>query len=300
MKDVIIQGMLADGGMRFSAISGRQMVTDAKNTHGLSLTATAALGRQLLMTAMLAAQLKNEADTVSTVLSGGGAGGNLVSVGRFGGLVKGYCANPGAELPPLPTGKLNVGGFVGKDGKLTVIRDLGLKDPYVGTCRLVSGEIAEDYAQYFTVSEQQPSLVYLGVRIDTASGQVLSAGGVLLQTMPGCPDEVIDKAIALAPFVEDFALRLQDGETPEGILRSIFGRMGCTFTNETEPAYRCDCSRERMETALIAVGRDELADILKTDKQAELVCHFCNKKYRFSEENLAQLLASLDNTEDEE
>lgn len=300
MKDTILQGILADGMMRFCCISGAGVVAEAKRIHKLSRTGSAALGRQLLMTAMLASQLKNETDTVTTMLSGGGPGGNMVCVGRYGSMVKGYADVPDVELPPRPDGKLDVRGFVGQTGKLTVIRDMGLKDPYVGTCRLVSGEIAEDFAQYFTVSEQQPSLVYLGVRMDAESGEIHSAGGFLLQTMPGCPDEVIDTAVAMVPFVQDLSLRLEDGETPEAIVRSIFGRLGCEFTAETVPGFSCDCSRERMERALLAVGREELLDIRNTDHHAELVCHFCNRSYQFTEKDIDLLLASKQETEDME
>lgn len=293
MKDLIIHGILEEGMMRFCAVSGKELVQQAQKTHSLSRTATAALGRQLLMTALLSSQLKNSTDTVTTVLAGDGPGSNLVCVGRYGALVKGYAADPSAELPPMPNGKLNVGGFVGHTGKLTVIRDMGLKDPYVGTCNLVSGEIAEDFARYFTTSEQQPSLVYLGVRVKPDTGEVLSAGGFLLQTMPGCPDEIIDKAITLSPFIEDMSLRLEDGEEPEAIVTSIFGRMNCVVNEKFHPEFSCDCSRERMETALIAIGREELNDIIVNDKRAELVCHFCNKKYEFSEEQLTGLLREM-------
>lgn len=293
MKDLIIHGILEEGMMRFCAISGRELVQTARNIHGLSRTGTAALGRQLLMTAMLASQLKNSEDTVTTVLAGNGPGSNLVCVGRQGAMVKGYAADPSYEFPPMPNGKLNVGGYVGHNGKLTVIKDMGLKDPYVGTCNLVSGEIAEDFAQYFTTSEQQPSLVYLGVRVKPDTGEVLSAGGFILQTMPGCPNEIIDKAIALSPFVEDLSLRLEDGEELEPIIRSIFGRMNCVFNEQFLPAFSCDCSYERMETALIAIGKDELKDIIVNDKKAELVCHFCNKKYNFSEQQLISLLQEM-------
>lgn len=293
MKDLIIHGILSDGMMRFCAISGREIVQTAMRTHGLSRTGTAALGRQLLMTAMLSSQLKNSNDTVTTVLAGNGPGSNLVCVGRYGALVKGYASHPAVELAPLPNGKLNVGGFVGHSGKLTVIKDMGLKDPYVGTCNLVSGEVAEDFAQYFTISEQQPSLVYLGVRVKPENGDVISAGGFLLQTMPGCPEEVIDKAIALSPFVEDISLRLEDGEQLETILKTIFGRMDILINDIYHPSFSCDCSRERMETALIAIGKEELSDILEHDKKAELVCHFCNKKYSFSEQDLTEVLREM-------
>ena len=174
MSDQILQGLLKGKTIRFAAITGRELVTEAQRIHTLSRTATAALGRELLMVAMMAGQLKNDTDSVSAILSGGGPGGNLVCVGRKGPFVKGCAGDPACELPPKPNGKLDVGGYVGQNGKLTVVRDLSLKEPYVGMCHLISGEVAEDFAEYFTASEQQPSLVYLGVRLEPLSGQVLA------------------------------------------------------------------------------------------------------------------------------
>lgn len=289
-KDTIIRGMLGENTLRFSAISGRELVEKARGIHALSRTGSAALGRQLLMTALLSSDLKNEGDSVTTILSGNGVGGNMVCTGRFGALVKGYAANPEAELPPAPNGKLFVRGFVGDAGKLTVVRDMGLKEPYVGTCNLISGEIAEDFAQYLTVSEQKPSLVYLGVHENVETGEILSAGGLVLEAMPDCPDEDIEMALNLAAFVSDMALRLQEGESLKDILGSIFGRMGIAYTEKMVPAYSCDCSRERMEQALISLGEQELTGIIEEDGQAELVCHFCNKKYAFDKEALEALL----------
>lgn len=289
-KDRIIRGMLGENTLRFSAVSGRELVAEARSIHGLSRTGSAALGRQLLMTALLSSDLKNKGDSVTTILSGNGAGGNMVCTGRFGGLVKGYAANPQAELPPAPNGKLFVKGFVGETGKLTVVRDMGLKEPYVGTCNLISGEIAEDFAQYLTVSEQKPSLVYLGVHENVETGEILSAGGLVLEAMPDCPDGDVEMALNLAPFVSDMALRLQEGEELKAILGSIFGRMGIVYTEEMTAAYCCDCSRERMEQALISLGKQELTEIIAEDGQAELVCHFCNKKYAFDKEALESLL----------
>ncbi len=289
-EDKILRGMMGEESLRFAAISGRELVKEARRIHSLSRTGSAALGRQLLMTALLASDLKNETDSVTTILAGDGAGGNMVCTGRFGALVKGYAACPQAELPPAPNGKLFVRGFVGTKGKLTVVRDMGLKEPYVGACNLISGEVAEDFAQYLTVSEQQPSLVYLGVHEDVETGEILSAGGLLIQAMPGCPEDKIDQVIGLSPFAEDMALRLQEGESLKGILDSIFGRMKMDYTQELCPRYSCDCSRERMERALISLGRQELQSIIEEDGKAELVCHFCNKKYAFDKEVLTELL----------
>ena len=290
MNDTILQGLLKHDTIRFAAITGRELVTEAQCIHALSRTATAALGRELLMVAMMAGQLKNDTDSVSAILSGGGPGGNLVCVGRKGPFVKGCAGDPACELPPKPNGKLDVGGYVGRNGKLTVVRDLSLKEPYVGMCHLVSGEVAEDFAEYFTASEQQPSLVYLGVRLEPLSGQVLGAGGLLIQPLPDCPAEHVDYVMTKAEAIPPLPERLSEGENLRDIVLSLFPEGDVSFTEELHPAYRCDCSRERMERALMSLGREELSEIIEEDGQAELSCHFCNSRYTFTK---AELLAIL-------
>ena len=290
MNDTILQGLLKNDTIRFAAITGRELVIEAQGIHGLSRTATAALGRELLMVAMMASQLKNDTDSISAILSGGGPGGNLVCVGRKGPFVKGCAGDPGYELPPKENGKLDVGGYVGKNGKLTVVRDLSLKEPYVGMCHLVSGEIAEDFAEYFTASEQQPSLVYLGVRLEPLSGQVLGAGGLLIQPLPDCPAEHVDYVMTKAKDIPHLTQRLSEGEELKDIILSLFPGGDVAFTDELTPAYRCDCSRERMERALLSLGRDELSEIIEEDGQAELSCHFCNSRYTFTKGELERLL----------
>ena len=290
MNDTILQGLLKHDTIRFAAITGRELVTEAQCIHALSRTATAALGRELLMVAMMAGQLKNDTDSVSAILSGGGPGGNLVCVGRKGPFVKGCAGDPACELPPKPNGKLDVGGYVGRNGKLTVVRDLSLKEPYVGMCHLVSGEVAEDFDEYFTASEQQPSLVYLGVRLEPLSGQVLGAGGLLIQPLPDCPAEHVDYVMTKAEAVPHLTERLSEGEGLRDVVLSLFPEGDVSFTEELHPAYRCDCSRERMERALMSLGREELSEIIEEDGQAELSCHFCNSKYTFTK---AELLAIL-------
>ena len=290
MNDTILQGLLKHDTIRFAAITGRELVTEAQCIHALSRTATAALGRELLMVAMMAGQLKNDTDSVSAILSGGGPGGNLVCVGRKGPFVKGCAGDPACELPPKPNGKLDVGGYVGRNGKLTVVRDLSLKEPYVGMCHLVSGEVAEDFAEYFTASEQQPSLVYLGVRLEPLSGQVLGAGGLLIQPLPDCPAEHVDYVMTKAEAIPHLTERLSEGEGLRDVVLSLFPEGDVSFTEELHPAYRCDCSRERMERALMSLGRAELREIIEEDGQAELSCHFCNSRYTFTK---AELLAIL-------
>lgn len=288
--DQILHALAADENVRIAAISAYDMVCGAKTLHGLSRVATAALGRQLMMTAMMASQLKNEGDRVSTILRGDGPAGNMVCTGAIGPVVKGYTSEPAVELPPTPEGKLDVGGYVGRTGRLTVVRDLPVGDPYVGVCNLISGEIAVDFAQYFTVSEQQPSLVYLGVRIDAASGEVRAASGVLVQPLPGCPDETIDDLQARAEAITTLTHRLDDGQTLETAAADLFSGLDFHVVKRFSPAYRCDCTRERIERALISVGAEELQDMIERDGGAEVKCHFCNAVYEFTATELSDLL----------
>ena len=297
-RDEIIHGMLEAQSIRFAAIDGTQIVRDAQKTHRLSRVATASLGRQLLITSLASSMMKNATDTVTTVISGNGPSGNLVCVGRTGGLVKGYATEPSVELSLRSDGKLDVRGYVGTSGKLTVIRDLGLKEPYVGTCNLISGEIAEDFAQYFTASEQQPSIVYLGVHENAADGFVTGAGGLLIQTMPNCPNDAIEKVMSIADRIPTLGGRLSEGETLQAILDDLFRTLDVEYTNRFSPAFSCDCTRERLERALLSIGEKELKEIIDQDGQAELTCQFCEKKYRFNRTELESLLAEA--TESEE
>lgn len=289
-KDQILHGMICNRTIRFVAVSGADIVRAAQKTHALSRVATAALGRQLMMTSMIAAQLKNGSDTVTTMIAGDGPAGNLVCVGRYGGLVKGYASVPETELPLRADGKLDVRGYVGMHGKLTVIRDLGLKEPYVGLCNLCSGEIAEDFAQYFTASEQQPSLVYLGVRERAEDGVVLGAGGLLIQPLPNCPDAEIGKVEAIASAIPMLTERLSEGDGLKEILDELFSNLQPEYTKEDYPSFSCDCTRDRLERALLSIGAEELQDIIETDGQAELTCQFCLKRYHFDRQQLEMLL----------
>lgn len=292
-QDKIIKAVLAEGALRVQAISAATMVQQAQDIHSLSRVCTAALGRQLMATAIMASELKEESQSLTTIISGDGPAGNLVCTGRYGALVKGYVAHPEVELPPNKLGKLDVAGAVGTVGHLTVLKDLSMKEPYTGTSELVSGEIAEDFAQYFTLSEQQPSLVYLGVRVRPDTGMVLSAGGLIAQTMPGFPTEHMAPAIAQleqkAAAIGTLTERLELAPLAD-VLETMFYDMGYTNLGELEPAYLCDCSRERTEQALIALGREELLEMIREDDGAELSCHFCNAKYRFTGSQLRTLL----------
>lgn len=288
--DKIIKGMLLDNSVNVMAVSGLEMIKVAKSTHELSRVCTAALGRTLLMTAMMGAMLKNETDRVSVIIKGGGPAGSIICTGLSDGTVKGYIENPAIELPLSPVGKLDVASAVGRAGKLTVVRDLSMKEPYVGTCNIISGEIAEDFASYYALSEQQPTLVYLGVRINAGSGDVLSAGGILIQPLPNCPSENIDILQDKAEKIQKMSAMLEANSDLSAVLNDILGDIGFVETERIEPKYRCDCSRARIESVLVSLGEDELSDMIENEHGAEITCHFCNTVYSFGEDELKELL----------
>ena len=284
--DRLISCLVADGMVRAALIDGTNLVREARRVHNLSRVATAALGRQLMMTAIMSADLKGEFDLVSTIFKGDGPAGSMICTGNSRLEVKGSVMNGDVELPPTPEGKLDVGGFVGHSGKLSVVSDLGLKEPYVGFCNLVSGEIAIDFANYYAASLQRPALVYLGVREDANTGNVRAAAGLFAEPLPGCSDGVIDRLQTLSDSIASLSERLDAGETPEAFLQRVFGELGLEIVGEREPKYVCDCTLERVERALISLGRAELTDMIEQDHGAEISCRFCDKVYQFNEEEL--------------
>ncbi len=290
MSDTVLRGLLFGGSVNLTAICGSELVESARAAHGLSHVCTAALGRLLMQTAMMSVQLKSPTDNITVVFDGDGAGGRLVAVGKQGGVVKGYIDDPFVELPLKDNGKLDVAGVVGQNGELRVIRDLSLKEPYVGRCAIADGEIANDFANYFVISEQQPSLVYLGVRVDSKTGAVRAASGLMLQPLPFCPNEDIAKMEAAAGDIAGLTKRLEQGESLEQVLNAVLGDMELEITESCQPCFKCDCSRRKLESALISLGREELTDIIEKDGKAELICRFCNSKYNFSEPELRALL----------
>jgi molecular chaperone Hsp33 len=298
-NDRLISCLVADGMVRAALIDGTNLVREARRVHNLSRVATAALGRQLMMTAIMSADLKGEYDLVSTIFKGDGPAGSMICTGNSRLEVKGSVMNGDVELPPTPEGKLDVGGFVGHSGKLSVVSDLGLKEPYVGFCNLVSGEIAIDFANYYAASLQRPALVYLGVREDANTGNVRAAAGLFAEPLPGCPEDVIDRLQTLSDSIASLSERLDAGETPEAFLQRVFGELGLEIVGEREPKYVCDCTLERVERALISLGRAELTDMIEQDHGAEISCRFCDKVYQFSEDALTQLLESATIKHDE-
>ena len=299
-QDRLIQCVAADGMVRIAFIDATSLVREAKQLLKLSRVATAALGRQLMMTAIMSADLKGERDLVSTILKGDGPAGSMICTGNSRLEVKGSVINPAVELPVSELGKLDVGGFVGHSGKLSVVSDLGLKEPYVGLSNLVTGEIAVDFAYYYAASLQRPVLIYLGVRVRVKMGDVRAAVGVFAEPLPGCPDDVIDRMQAKSADIAQFSERLEAGETPEELLESAFGEFSLVYAGEREPLYRCDCSRERIERALISTGHEELSDMIEEDHGAEVTCRFCDQIYQFTEEDLRALKKAATTRDDED
>ena len=286
-KDQMLHITLMDGMVRGLLMTAVNTVSQAAAIHHTSPVATAALGRTLMGTSMMGAMLKGDETSVTVTIDGGGPLGRIMCVADHDS-VRGCVDVPNVELPLRPDGKLAVGMAVGHDGRMTVVRDLGMKSPYVGQTALFSGEIAEDFAAYYVQSEQKPTLQSLGVLVN--SDVVLSAGGVLLQPMPDCPDAVISELELRSPLMADISRELcYDPMTT--LMEKWFDGLKPVVLETQDWQYRCPCSRSRMEKSLIALGREELTRMIQDEQEgAELTCHFCKKTERFTQEDLARLL----------
>ena len=287
-KDQMLHITLMDGMVRGLLLTATNTVAKAAAIHCTRPVATAALGRSLMGTAMMGAMLKQENASVTVTIDGGGPLGRIVCVADRES-VRGCVDNPKLELPLRPDGKLSVGMAVGNAGRMSVVKDMGMKNPYVGQVQLLSGEIAEDFASYYVQSEQTPTLQSLGVLVKDEI--MLSAGGVLLQPMPGCPDSVIDQLIMRSSFFEDISRELCY-EPMADLAPRWFEGMKYVVLDETSLEYRCNCSRSRMEKALIALGEKELTSMIQDDtKESEqLACHFCKNVQTFTKQDLIRLL----------
>ncbi|MFO7310698.1 MAG: Hsp33 family molecular chaperone HslO [Bacillota bacterium] len=285
--DHLVQALLADGQVRAMAAVTTRTVEEARWRHDLSPTAAAALGRTLTVTAFLGAMLKAP-QKVSVEIVCDGPIKALHAQADAEGRVRGYVDNPHVDLPVNARGKLDVAGAVGH-GTLYVIRDLGLREPYRGFVPLVSGEIGEDFAYYFLHSEQTPSVVAVGVLVDP-DHRVRAAGGLLLQVMPGASEEVISVLEQRARELPPMSSAVDQGKDAEGLLALAAGDLDVRVLRRLPVQFKCSCSRERFERALVALGEEELRDMLETDGSAELVCHFCSEVYRFDAKDLAALL----------
>lgn len=288
MNDYIVRATAGNGSIRAFAATTRDLVQHAREIHHTSPVASAALGRMLTAAAMMGSMLKGEKDIMTLQIRGEGPLQGIVATGSSKAEVKGYVFNPSAEVPDLYPGKLNVGGAIG-NGYLSVVKDIGMREPYAGRIELVTGEIAEDLTYYFAQSEQTPSAVGLGVLIETDTS-IRRAGGFIIQLLPDATEEMIErleKKLAAVPYVTDL---LDMGETPEGILRMILGDFDLRILDTIPTAFSCNCTRERVEKALISIGKEELETIIREDKKANLHCHFCNREYDFTEAELIRLL----------
>ena len=292
MSDHIIRAITADGSVKAVAITGRDLVERARTIHTLLPVATAALGRTLLAASMMGDMLKEDNGALTLQIKGGGPLGTILAVSDCGGNVRGYVQDPHVELMEKVPGKLDVGAAVGTDGSLTVIKDLGLKEPYIGSIGLFSGEIADDIAMYFVESEQIPTACGLGVLVDRDQS-VKSAGGYLIQLMPGATEDTIVKVEGGIMAAGPVSALLEQDPDPEHLLRAVMSDFDLKIL-ETQPvSYKCYCSRERVERALISLGRQELEDMIRQQGGCQLSCQFCDTVYDFSREELEQLLASL-------
>ena len=288
MSDILLRAIARDAGIQISAAVTTGLVERARQIHNTTPVATAALGRTLTATAIMGSQLKVDDGSVTVQVKGNGPLGAIVCVGDADGFVRGYLQNPSADLPLRPDGKLAVGAGVGR-GYLMVIKDIGLKDPVTGTVALVNGEIAEDLTRYFAESEQVPSACALGVLVDTDC-TVKCAGGWLVQLMPGVKDTDIDRLEANLAKLEPMTTMLDKGMTLEQI-QAVLDGFAVDFLQTDEIGYRCACSREKVERALISMGRDELSKMAQEQETSEVTCQFCDKIYTFTRAELEQLLA---------
>ncbi|WP_077834736.1 Hsp33 family molecular chaperone HslO [Clostridium felsineum] len=295
MMDKLVKATAKNGDVRIIAAITTDMVNEGVKTHKCAPTAAAALGRMLTAGALMGAQLKSDKDSITLKINGGGIAKSVTVTSYSDAHVKGYIANPNADLPVNSKGKLDVGGIIGKNGSLLVIRDMGLKEPYVGQVPIYTGEIGDDIAYYYVNSEQTPSAVGLGVLVDKDLS-IKASGGFIIQMMPGADDLVADLITYRLEEIPSITDLIVKGMSIEDILEFIFEDMDLKILDEgIVPKYRCDCSRDRVEKALISIGMKDLKEIYDEGKQEEIVCNFCNKKYIFSNKEIGSLIEKLEN-----
>ncbi|MGL5634495.1 MAG: Hsp33 family molecular chaperone HslO [Sarcina sp.] len=289
--DKLIRATAKDGMIRIIGAQTTALVDKASKVHGCTPTAAAALGRMLTAGVLIGSTLKSDKEVVTLQMNGGGEAKGLTVTAYSDCRVKGFIGNPNVNLPlNAANGKLNVGAAIGKDGILTVIKDQGLKDPYVGQVPIYSGEIAEDIAYYYTVSEQTPSAVALGVLVDTDLS-IKAAGGFIIQLMPGADELLGDLLTYRLEEIPPVTTLLSEGKSIVDIIEYIFDGMDLKIFDDTvEPRFECDCSREKVEKALIAIGKKDLQEIYDEGQSEELKCHFCNSSYVFTHDEIGKIL----------
>ncbi len=292
MKDYLVRGMSMDGFVKCVAIRSTNMVSRGAKIHDTTPNATAAFGRALTAASMMGNAQKVENGSMTLQIRGGGPIGTITCVSDAEGNVRGVVTEPNVPLAEKYPGKLDVGSTVGVDGTLTVIRDLQMKEPYIGSTELITGEIGDDVTAYFAQSEQTPTACALGVLIDRDQS-VKVAGGYLIQLLPGAPDEVIDTLERGIQRAGAVTVMLEQGMTPEDILGQVMGELGVVFLETTEVSYKCYCSRNRVEAALISLGRAELTQIMEEGKTFPVECQFCDTTYEFTSDDVAELLKNI-------
>ena len=271
-----------------SAVESKDIVNKAIKIHNLSPVAAAAMGRALTMAALMGKEFKNKEDYLTVTIDGGGPLGKLTVCADGDGHVKGDIENPVAETIVKEDGHLDVGAAVGRDGQLTVIKDIGLKQPYVGTAKLVSGEIAADFAYYYATSEQQPCGVTLGVGLDKK--RCKSAGGVFVQVMPNCPEELLFQLETVMYAMDEMSYQF-DGSTAEEVIRRFFGEFNPVFTESCEVSYKCNCNKRKINRVVKSLGKEEADGIVKEMGHVEVCCHFCGKKYVYDQAAIDKLFS---------
>lgn len=292
MRDEIVRAITNDGYVKAVAITGRDIVERARQIHTLLPMGTAALGRTMLGASMMGDMLKEEKGAVTIQIKGGGPLGTILAVADCEGNVRGYVQNPHVETVEKCQGKLDVSAAVGSTGTLTVIKDIGLKEPYVGSIGLFSGEIADDLAMYFVESEQIPTACALGVLVGTDQS-VTSAGGYIIQLLPGASEEIITRIETGVHRLGPVSRALESGMDAEELLRAVLADFEVTILEKHPVEYRCYCSRDRVARALVSMGRDEMVSLIEEQGKAELTCQFCDKVYNFTKSDLEALLSSM-------
>ena len=292
MNDYLVRGMSMDGFVKVVAIRSTELVKRGAEIQGTTPNATAAFGRALTAASMMGNMQKVDNGSMTLQIRGGGPIGTITVVSDATGNVRGCVTEAKVPLVEKHPGKLDVGATVGTDGTITVIRDLQMKEPYIGSTPLISGEIGDDVTAYFAQSEQTPTACALGVLVDRDTS-VKVAGGYLLQLLPGAPDETIDALERGIKRAGAVTAMLEAGMTPEDILGQVCGELGVVFMETTEVSYKCYCSRERVEGALISLGREELEEIRSEGKPFPVECQFCDTVYEFTPENVKELLERI-------
>jgi len=287
--DKLVRATAKGGQVRIIAAITTYLVNDGVGMHLCTPTAAAALGRMLTAGVLMGTMLKSQGESLTLQIDGGGKARGVVVTAHSDASVKGYIGNPNVDLPPNSKGKLDVSGIIGTEGYLRIIRDMGLKEPYIGQVPIYTGEIGDDLAYYFTVSEQTPSAVGLGVLVDTDMS-IKAAGGFIIQMMPDADEFLADIITYRLEEVPSITELIAKGMTIEEILQFIFEDMELKIHEEMKPTYKCDCSRQRVERALISIGKKDLEELYNDGKTEEIKCHFCNKNYEFNHEDIGELL----------